>query len=161
MLTWSTVAVVAALALSACGGSGRATDRKPDTANTTSAPGGATDYSLLQGSLVWMRQYSPESLMWQTVSVFSSGRAELTTLIGEIAGAERKPFRISPQQMTRLRRLLAGSRAARIPAHHDLRATLYTLHVSGRSSVVIQGTIPRRMKPLIRFLTGLMSTYCC
>ncbi|HEX4010110.1 MAG TPA: hypothetical protein VHX62_08885 [Solirubrobacteraceae bacterium] len=160
-MTWSLGAVMAALAFSACGGSARPDHHAGHTSSVTRTTGGATDFSLLRGSLVWMRQYSPESLMWQTVSVFSTGRAELTTLIGEIAGAERRPFRISPRQVTRLRRLLAVSRAAKIPVQHDLRATLYTLHVSGRTSVILQGTIPTRMKPLVGFLTGLMSAYCC
>jgi hypothetical protein len=147
--------MVAALSLGGCGGTTRA------AGHASTSAGGASDYSDVRGSLVWMRQYSPESLMWQTVSVDSSGRGELTTLIGEISGAERTPFRIPRGQLTVLQRLLARSRGARIPSHHNLRATLYTLHVSGHPSVILQGTIPRRMRPLVRFLTGLMSTYCC
>jgi hypothetical protein len=160
VFAWPLAVVVAMLALSACGGAGRADD---DSVSSSSGRLAATpgDYSLVRHSLVWMRQFSPESLMWQTVSVFNTGRGELTTLIGEISGAERRPFRISAGRLARLRRLLADSRRARIPPHHDLRATLYTLHVRGRPSVIIQGAIPRSMEPLIRFLTGLMSTYCC
>ena len=155
---------MAVLALSACGGVGRADDHSVSTSTSvtgTAGDGTAADYSLVRHSLVWMRQFSPESLMWQTVSVFTTGRGELTTLIGEISGAERRSFRISAGQLADLRRLLTGSRRARIPTQHNLRATLYTLHVSGRPSVIIQGAIPRPMQPLIRFLTGLMSTYCC
>lgn len=153
---------VAALALGGCAGTTRPTAATGTTAtSTTTTGGGASDYSDVRGSLVWMRQYSPESLMWQTVSVAPTGRAELTTLIGEIAGAERTPFRISPGQLADLRRLLATSRGVRIPSHHNLRATLYTLHVRGHPSIILQGTIPRQMQPLVRFLTGLMSTHCC
>lgn len=154
---------VAALTLGGCGGTTRVAGHASTVPRGASAAtaSGAGDYSDVRGSLVWMRQYSPESLMWQTVSVDRSGRGELTTLIGEISGAERTPFRIAPGQVTVLRRLLARSRGAHIPSRHNLRATLYTLHVSGHPSVILQGRIPRRMQPLVRFLTGLMVTYCC
>jgi hypothetical protein len=151
------VAVVAALALGACGGSIR-----PDGhATTTRTASGASDYSDQRSALVWMRQYSTESLLWQTVSISPTGSGELTTLIGEIAGAKRTSFKLPASGMASLRRLLAAARGVKPPATHVLTAELYSLHVAHLPSEAIQGPAPPQLRRLIVFLSALMTNYCC
>jgi hypothetical protein len=118
-------------------------------------------YSVERGALVTMRQYSPESLLWQTVSVRADGSALLTTLIGEISGAIRKPFQLSPDQAARLRRLVTAARPVARPVSGEPRAGLYTLHISGMPSANIQGRMPKPLGGLVRFLSGLMLAHCC
>ncbi len=108
-----------------------------------------------------MRAYSPESLMWQTVSVSSDGTGILTTLIGEISGAERRAFHLPPARAATLRRLVDRARPVREPGRHDPRAELYSVRISGVPSKTIQGSAPKPLNELVRFLSGLMQTYCC
>lgn len=99
------------LVLTACGSNVRV--RIPERHARSSAP---TAYGVPPAALVTMRQFSPESLLWQTVSLQTSGRGLLTTLIGEISGAVQKPFRLTGRQVTALRRLVTGARD-RCPRH--------------------------------------------
>lgn len=108
-----------------------------------------------------MREYSPESLLWQTVSVRADGTALLTTLIGEISGAIRKPFQLPPDQAALLRRLVAAARPVSRSTTGDAHAELYTLDIPGMPSANIQGRTPKPLAALIHFLSGLMLTYCC
>jgi hypothetical protein len=108
-----------------------------------------------------MRQYSPESLLWQAVSIDSNGKARLTTLIGEIAGAVRKSFRLPPVQVARLHRLVRDARGAQASPVHNLQAELYSLYIAGQPSEVIEGKMPKRLEALVNYLSGLMLTYCC
>ncbi len=144
--------------IAGCGGNGH-TPAHRTTARSSSPR--AVAYSVKPGALVTMRQYSPESLMWQTVSVNADGGALLTTLIGEISGAIRKSFRLPPGQAAVLRRLVAAARRAATPADSDPRAELYTLHISGRPAANIQGRMPKPLAALVRFLSALMLTHCC
>jgi hypothetical protein len=108
-----------------------------------------------------MRQYSPESLLWQTVSVRADGAGQLTTLIGEISGAVRKSFQLPPEQAAVLRRLVAAAPRSHPPQTTDPRAELYTLHISRLPSANIEGRMPGALAALVHFLSGLMLTYCC
>ena len=159
-------AVVAAAALSACAGSIRPEKHASDAtvathATTTPAAGGAGDYSLERSAMVWMRQYSPLSLDWQAVAVSPTGKGELTTLIGEISGAERTSFKLPARQLASLRRLLAAARGDKPPAKLVASAEQYTLHIPGRGSEVVEGPAPGQLRRLIAFLSALMTTYCC
>jgi hypothetical protein len=73
-------AVVFALAIAACGGSLRpdAHIRREARVTNTSTASGAGDYSDERTALVWMRQFSPESLLWQAVAIMPAGSGELT-----------------------------------------------------------------------------------
>jgi hypothetical protein len=108
-----------------------------------------------------MRQYSPESLLWQTVSVRADGAGLLTTLIGEISGAVHRSFQLPAQQAAVLRRLVAAARRSHPPPTTDPLAELYRLHISGLPSANIEGRMPTALAELIHFLSGLMLTYCC
>ena len=154
------VASVAVLA--GCGGSAPGHTRTATTstsATTTTAQ--TADYEIESSALVTMRQFSPESLLWQTVSLSPSGRGVLTTLIGEVSGAIRKPFRLPARQARILRQLVALARTVKPPAQSDPRAELYTLYITGQPSANIEGRAPKRLTSLIHFLAGLMMTYCC
>jgi hypothetical protein len=111
--------------------------------------------------LVTLRQYSPESLLWQVVAVQANGRGVLTTLIGEITGAVRTSFQLPAPQVAVLRRLVAGARSVRPPPRSDPHAVFYTLHISGGTAANIQGRMPKRLAALVHFLSALMQTYCC
>ena len=98
--------------------------------------------------------------MWQNVVVRRDGSGILTTLIGEIAGALQKGFRLSPSQLAHLRHLIVQAEPVTPP---DTAAAnyLYTLHIGGRPSEKIQGPMPRALAQLVTFLSNLMLTYCC
>ncbi len=151
-------ALLLVIAITACG-SNRHNSAQETITRAASRP--VVGYSVERGALVTMRQYSPESLLWQTVSVRADGSALLTTLIGEISGAIRKPFRLPPDQTARLRRLVAAARPVARPASGDPRAELYTLHISGMPSANIQGRMPKPLAALVHFLSGLMLSQCC
>jgi hypothetical protein len=146
------------VAITACGSNGRTSSQQTTTRASSQ---GAVSYSVERGALVTMRQYSPESLLWQTVLVRADGSALLTTLIGEISGAIRKPFQLSPDQAARLRRLVTAARPVARPVSGEPRAELYTLHISGMPSANIQGRMPKPLGGLVRFLSGLMLAHCC
>jgi hypothetical protein len=154
-------AVAAALStvvIAGCGRSGTARPHKP----VSPAPGkGIVAYSALRAAVVTMRQYSPESLMWQTVSIDGNGTGVLTSLIAEISGAVRRSFHLPAPQAARLRRLLGAARRAPSPRGRDPRAELYTLHISGEPTAAIQGSMPKPLRALVSYLSGLMLTYCC
>ena len=112
--------------------------------------------------MVMMRQFSPESLMWQTVEVGDNGAGVLITLIGEQVGAVRTPFRLAPARAALLRRLVAGARSVEPPPQGAApRATLYTLHIRGEPGENLQGPMRRPLARLVGFLSGLMLRYCC
>jgi hypothetical protein len=144
--------------LTGCGSGRHATAHKT-TARASSARHVA--FSVQPPALVTLRQYSPESLLWQVVSVKAGGKGVLTTLIGEITGAVRKSFQLPAPQAAVLRRLVADARSVRPPPRSDPRAVFYTLHISGGAAANIQGRMPRRLAALVHFLSGLMLTYCC
>lgn len=146
------------IAITACGSNGHGSTQQTTTRASSQT---AVSYSVERGALVTMREYSPESLLWQTVSVRADGSALLTTLIGEISGAIRKPFQLPPDQTARLRRLVAAARPVARPASGDPRAQLYTLHISGMPSANIQGRTPKPLAALISFLSDLMLAHCC
>lgn len=125
------------------------------------ASGSAQHFSFRSDALVTMREYSPESLLWQTVSVSSNGAAVLTTLIGEQTGATQKPFRLSPRQAATLRRLVAGARTVTPPRPSDPHAVLYTLHIAGLPAENLQGRTPQALTALTDFLSDLMLSQCC
>jgi hypothetical protein len=167
-LTWLPVLVIM---VAACG-SGASHSSGPPTAAATSAPqassasepsasGSETHFSFRSDALVTMREYSPESLLWQTVSVNANGAAVLTTLIGEQTGATQKSFQLSARQAAALRRLVAGARTVRPPRPNDPRATLYTLHIAGLPAENLEGRTPPRLTALATFLANLMLTECC
>jgi hypothetical protein len=109
-----------------------------------------------------MRQYSPESLLWQTVSVRRNGSGVLTTLIGESVGAERKAVQLPAVQTAHLRTLVTHAESVRPPRPGIApRATLYTLHIAGRPAENIQGPARPPLHALVAFLSGVMFTYCC
>ena len=143
----------------------RATSTTPSTAHATStstASAAASAFASGPPALVTMREYSPESLLWQLVSVKPNGAAMLTTLIGEISGARRTWFRLPAGQTARLRRLVAGARSVPPPRPGIApRAELYTLHIADSRSENIQGPMRRQLASLVSYLSGLMLTYCC
>lgn len=157
--------------VAACG-SGASHSSAPPTAAATSAPhassasepaasGSEAHFSFRSDALVTMREYSPASLLWQTVSVNENGAAVLTTLIGEQTGATQKSFQLSARQAAALRRLVAGARTVRPPRPNDPHAMLYTLHIAGLPGENLEGRTPPRLTALVTFLGNLMLTECC
>ena len=118
-------------------------------------------FTYLPGALVTMRQFSPQSLLWQTISVQPSGHAQLTTLIGEIAGAVRKRFVLPAAQAAKVRQLVRAARTVAPPRPHDPQAQLYTLTLPGLPAESLQGTTPPALTALTGYLSGLMFNYCC
>jgi hypothetical protein len=113
--------------------------------------------------LVWLHLYNYKSLMWQTIFVRRDGSGELTSLIGEIAGAPQRAFRLPAGQLGALRRLVD---AARAPSAGTSTAPLqdgyvFSLHIAGRPSENDGGRAPRPVAELIDFLSGLAFSYCC
>lgn len=161
-------ALLAVLALAGCGGATRATAPARTTTADVPAESHASRHDISDTRflnpgrpLVRMRQYSPESLMWQTVWVKSDGSGVLTTLIGEQVGARQRPFTLPPGQAALLRRLVAAARGVAPPRHPDVKATLYTLTISGERSENVQGAMAKPLAALVSFLSGLTLTYCC
>ncbi len=166
----SAVALGLALVIAGCGGAGHTSSRETSTAASTAAVQTSTAASTAAAAafasgppaLVTMREYSPESLLWQLVSVKPNGAAMLTTLIGEISGARRTWFHLPAGQDAQLHRLVAGARGVPPPRPGTApRAELYTLHIAGERSENIQGPMPRPLASLVNYLSGLMLTYCC
>ena len=155
-ITRVTVALLAGSAIAGCGGGSRAT-----TSRSPATRGGVTFVTQPRRTLVAMRAYSPESLMWQTVSLSADGSGILTTLIGEISGAERRFFRLPASQAATLRDLVDRARVTPQPRAHDLRAELYSIRIAGAPSKTVQGPARLPLEALVRFLGGLMRTYCC
>lgn len=159
--------LVPVLAILGCGGGVRPSDHVPTRMSTAGATTGtsttgAVAFAAPPAALVTMRQYSPESLLWQTVSVKANGAAVLTTLIGEQVGAIRKSFQLPAPEAARLRRLVAGARSVRPPPPGIApRDVLYTLHISRGPAENIQGPMHGRLAALVHLLSGLMFTYCC
>lgn len=159
------LALAVAGVVSGCGGSSGTSTHTVTRA--TVAPKRAArspklrDYSFRTDALVTMRQYSPESLLWQSVSINAQGAAVLTTLIGEETGALRKDFQLPAGQAASLRRLVAGARTVRAPRPNDPHATLYTLHIAGEPAANLQGHTPAPLTALVTFLSNLMLHYCC
>jgi hypothetical protein len=81
-------------------------------------------------TIVQMRQLA-RSLLWQTVFVRRNGQGVLTSLMGEIGGAPQRSFRLPPDQLAKLRRLIAAARTIPPPADETMGAELYTLHIPG------------------------------
>lgn len=107
-----------------------------------------------------MRALSPQSMHWELVSVNAQGSGILTTLIGEL-GAVRRDFRLPPSQAARLRRLVENARGAPAPPVENTHAMLYTLHITGAASEIVQGGGPASTLALISFLNRLTQQYCC
>ncbi len=171
------VALVVALGLLAgCGGSHAPLTASTGSSATTAsraatvsarasvtAHAAATNpaYSYLPGALVTMRQFSPQSLLWQTISIQPNGRGLLTTLIGEISGAVRRHFELSAAQKVTVSRLAVTAARVAPSTSHDPRAELYTLTLRGRPAENLQGEMPPALSALTRYLSGLMTSYCC
>lgn len=152
-----------AIAIAACGGV-LARDGQAATTTAARAPvaiGQVADYQIEPGALVTMREFSPESLLWQEVSLTAHGRGLLTTLIGEVSGATRKHFTLSAAKAATLRRLVAGARHVKPPARSNPRDMLYTLYISGEPSMNIQDPAAKPLQSLINFLSGLTMSECC
>jgi hypothetical protein len=147
----------------ATGSKARVTAPTAAAATTTSPTSTQTaDFQIEKGALVTLRAFSDASLLWQAVSLAPDGKGLLTTLIGEVSGAEQRRFRLSPPQAALMRRLVAAVRTVRAPAPNgNPRDMLYTLYISGRPSVDIQGRAPKQLTALINFLSGLMMSECC
>lgn len=107
-----------------------------------------------------MRRFSPVSEMWQSVFVRPDGSGVLTSLIGEIAGAPQRHFRLSSSRLERLRHLIATARdvRSRVSGPGDY---VYSLHIGGEPPLSLEGKLPKRLSPLVAFLGKLMLTYCC
>jgi hypothetical protein len=147
------------LLVAGCGGS---SGRRTRTASTTAVTDTQTaGYAVERSALVTMRQFSPESLLWQEVSLAPDGAGVLTTLIGEVSGATRKDFRLPARQGALMRRLVARARTVAPPARSNPRAELYTLYITGEPSANIQGPARKPLAALIDYLSSLMMNYCC
>jgi len=155
---------VSLLVATACGGSGRPATRSTTSPATTRRPARNTAFLRPASALVSMRQYSPQSLIWQTVWVNATGAGVVTTLVGETVGATQKRFQLSVAQAAHLRQLVAAARAAQPPAAGGSPTGpgyIYTLHIAGRPTLNIQGATAEPLSALVDFLNGLMLTYCC
>ena len=108
-----------------------------------------------------MRQFSPQSLLWQAISIQPDGHVLLTTIIGEIAGAQRRRLTLPPSQTAKLRRLVAAARRVAPPRPHNPQAQLYTLTLPGLPAESLQGTTPPALTALTGYLSGLMFNDCC
>jgi hypothetical protein len=160
------VCLLIALTLASCGGS----DKPPvQRAQTTTADATTTPTARAQAhtfvpppanAIVYMRRFSPVSLMWQTIFVQPNGRGLLTSLIGETAGAPHRAFRLSASELVALRRLLAAARAVK-PGPSKAGPYLYSLHIAGEAPFSMEGPIPTRLNHLVNYLGDLMLNYCC
>ena len=108
-----------------------------------------------------MKAYSPRSLIWQTVSLDANGTGILISFVGEVSGARPTTFHLNRQQATILRRLVNRARHVPEPTRGEPMAELDWLHISGAPAKTIHGPAPAPLTALVRFLDGLMQTYCC
>jgi hypothetical protein len=164
-----TVCVLAGFALASCGANAQphtvalSTTTAPPVAGAPSSAASKRAHTFIAppaDAIVTMRRFSPVSLMWQTIFVEPDGRGLLTSLIGETAGAPHRGFRLSPPQLARLRRLIAGARTVR-PGPGKPGDYLYTLHIRGEAQLSFEGPMPRRLSALVDYLDGLTLAYCC
>lgn len=154
-ITRAAAPLLAVLVSAGCGG------QESGTTTSTASRAATAFVTQPRRAIVSMRAYSPESLMWQTVSLSADGSGILTTLIGEISGAERRSFRLPARQASTLRRLVTRARPVPQPTAHDPRAELYSVRIAGAPSKTVQGRARAQLEALVRFLSGLMQTYCC
>jgi hypothetical protein len=162
---WATVAGVISVglivALVACGCGSASSHTRSNT--IVSAPETIRHRAVFArppaDTLVTMRQIATSGL-WQTVFVRRNGQGVLTSLIGEISGAPQRSFKLPPDQLSMLRRLIASAPST-APLREIVGPEIYTLHVSGRAAENLSGPLPKPLAALVGFLSNLMLTYCC
>ena len=113
------------------------------------------------GPLVYMQQVRPVTITPQSVSVQPDGEAAVLVVIGETAIPLPVRFRLGSASLAHLRSLVERSGIAHlhIEAAIPVRALMYTVRAEGNSVRVVQGRVPRSLRPLIAFLHGLIASH--
>jgi hypothetical protein len=111
--------------------------------------------------LVYMRRLQRVDQIFQVITVGNDGSGDTGTFIGEIAGVKHRPFRLPAKRLERLRALVARMRPVPTspvvggpPANY-----LYTVRGHGITVQVLQGRVPRWLRPLIGQLNGIINRY--
>jgi hypothetical protein len=111
--------------------------------------------------LVYMQQVRPVTITPQSVSIDADGEGAVIVVIGELTIPKPTRFRLDPQALARLHRLL--SRADLAALHIDApipdRALMYTVRSDGHQVRVVEGHVPKQMRGLVGFLSGLIARY--
>ena len=121
----------------------------------------STGASAGDGLLVYMQQVRPVTIVPQSVSVQADGEAAVIVVLGETTIPRPVRFRLSSASLAHLRLLVERSGIARlhIEAAIPFSALMYTVRAEGSSVRVVQGHVPRSMRPLIAFLHGLIASH--
>jgi hypothetical protein len=143
--------------LSSCGGNSQP---RAVTRTATASVQAHTFIPPPANAIVTMRRFSTKGLTWQSIYVQPDGKALLTSLIGETAGAPHRPFQLSADQLATLRRLITAARSAR-PGPSRPGLYQYSLHIAGERLMSLEGPMPRALAKLVNFLGHLMLIYCC
>ncbi|HEY1777666.1 MAG TPA: hypothetical protein VGG41_16025 [Solirubrobacteraceae bacterium] len=118
----------------------------------------SVDASAGGGQLVYMQQVRPVTITPQNITVQNSGEAAVIVVIGETAIPKPVRFRLGSAALEHLRSLVERSRIARlhIQAPIPFSALMYTVRAEGNSVRVVEGHVPRSLRPLIAFLHELI-----
>jgi hypothetical protein len=121
----------------------------------------ATGAGASGGPLVYMQQVRPVTITPQSVSVQADGEAAVIVVLGETTIPQPVRFRLSRAALAQLRLLVARSGIAHlhIEAPIPFSALMYTVRADGNSVRVVQGHVPRSMRPLIAVLHGLIASH--
>lgn len=113
------------------------------------------------GPLVYMQQVRPVTITPQSVSVQADGEAAVIVVIGETTIPHPMRFRLGHAALTHLRSLVERSGISRlhIEAAIPLRSLMYTVRAEGNSVRVVEGHVPRSLRPLIAELHDLISAH--
>jgi hypothetical protein len=114
-----------------------------------------------RNQLISMQQVRPIEITPQSVSVDDNGDASVIVVIGETQIPKPNRFRLTPAKLAHLRNLIASSGIERlhIDAPVPKKQEMYTLIAGDHEDRVVEGHIPRSLRPLIAFLSGLISAH--
>ena len=113
------------------------------------------------GSLVYMQQVRPVTITPQSINVQADGDAAVIVVIGETTIPRPVRFRLGGAALAHLRSLVERSGIAQlhIEAAIPFSALMYTVRAEGNSVRVVQGHVPRSLRPLIAVLHGLITSH--
>ena len=120
-----------------------------------------TGASVGGGLLVYMQQVRPVTITPQSISVQANGEAAVIVVLGETTIPQPVRFRLTGASLAQLRSLVERSGIAhlRIEAPIPFSALMYTVRAEGHAVRVVQGHVPRSMRPLIAVLHGLITSH--